>query len=520
MTRRITRGTALVLPAVLLTGMLALAAAAGAAVGTADPCAAPSASADPIVSVSADPIASEAASPSMDPSAVPSIDPSVSPSPDPLLASTDPVQTRSKGLVAAEPVPSDSGVPTPSPCPDASVAPLVEAMVIGPTLTVVPDPHALVYGDAAPLYTFTLVDNAVAGAPVTVDPTTLTTYVAPICSTEHTVIVPPANTDAVATQELRWYTPTTSVAESPLTITCTGGSAVGYAFDVTTTAELTIAKKATTITAPPTAGDIAYGQTLHDSTLTGGSGSVPGYFTFPPDSWSYTPQVGTQSHAVAFVPDQFADYEPIATPVNVTVTQAAAVVITPPTASPLVTGQTLASSVLTGGVASTEGTFAFTSPATAPADGTAAQQVTFTPADLANFTPTTVNVDVTVAPAPLHYTVTGYLGRVQMGAVTNMVRPRVMVPLAFTITDGATPITDVRKVTKFDPVAISCEAIIDNPTEVFPSATIGRQSRLVYDAADGRFVQFWKVPVTRNTCYQVTTTIDHGDPIVAYFKTW
>ena len=67
----------------------------------------------------------------------------------------------------------------------------------------------------------------------------------------------------------------------------------------------------------------------------------------------------------------------------------------PPTASGLNYGQTLAASNLTGGVSSTPGTFAWTTPTIAPATGTASYSVTFTPTDTADYNPVTTNVSVT-----------------------------------------------------------------------------------------------------------------------------
>lgn len=67
-----------------------------------------------------------------------------------------------------------------------------------------------------------------------------------------------------------------------------------------------------------------------------------------------------------------------------------------PTASDIVVGQTLASSILSGGTASVEGTFAFTTSATAPGVGTASQSVTFTPTDTENYNSTTTTASVTV----------------------------------------------------------------------------------------------------------------------------
>jgi autotransporter-associated beta strand protein len=72
-----------------------------------------------------------------------------------------------------------------------------------------------------------------------------------------------------------------------------------------------------------------------------------------------------------------------------------------PTASAITFGQTLASSTLSGGTASVAGSFAFTTSSTAPNAGTAAQGVTFTPTDTANYNTTTTTVNVTVSAASL-----------------------------------------------------------------------------------------------------------------------
>jgi hypothetical protein len=67
-----------------------------------------------------------------------------------------------------------------------------------------------------------------------------------------------------------------------------------------------------------------------------------------------------------------------------------------PTASAITYGQTLASSSLTGGTPSTPGSFAFTTPSTAPNAGTASQNVTFTPNDTVNYNTASTTVSVTV----------------------------------------------------------------------------------------------------------------------------
>jgi CSLREA domain-containing protein len=80
-------------------------------------------------------------------------------------------------------------------------------------------------------------------------------------------------------------------------------------------------------------------------------------------------------------------------------------VTTWPTANAITYGQTLADSTLTGGAASVSGTFDFTSPTIAPSEGTAAQSVTFAPADTTNYNTTAGTVSVTVNPATLNVTI-------------------------------------------------------------------------------------------------------------------
>lgn len=71
-------------------------------------------------------------------------------------------------------------------------------------------------------------------------------------------------------------------------------------------------------------------------------------------------------------------------------------VTTWPTATAITYGQTLASSTLTGGVASVPGSFVFTNPASVPSGGTAPQSVTFTPTNPTGYSTVTGTVNVTV----------------------------------------------------------------------------------------------------------------------------
>ena len=87
--------------------------------------------------------------------------------------------------------------------------------------------------------------------------------------------------------------------------------------------------------------------------------------------------------------------------VSVTVVKNTPSISAAPTASDITYGQTLASSTLSGGIASVAGTFAFTTPSTAPSAGTASQGYTFTPTDATNYNTVTGTVSVTVNPKVL-----------------------------------------------------------------------------------------------------------------------
>jgi len=81
---------------------------------------------------------------------------------------------------------------------------------------------------------------------------------------------------------------------------------------------------------------------------------------------------------------------------SLTVNKATPNVTTWPTATAITYGQTLASSILSGGVATPAGAFAFTSPSTAPSAGTASQSVTYTPNDTTDYNTVIGTVGVTV----------------------------------------------------------------------------------------------------------------------------
>jgi parallel beta-helix repeat protein len=111
-------------------------------------------------------------------------------------------------------------------------------------------------------------------------------------------------------------------------------------------------------------------------------------------TWTGAPQTNAGLYSVtATVNDQ--NYSGSETGL-LTIAKATPSVIAWPTASPIAYGQTLASSILSGGSSIPSGTFAFTAPTTAPGVGTAAQSVTFTPGSTTNYEGVTGSVNVTV----------------------------------------------------------------------------------------------------------------------------
>jgi len=211
------------------------------------------------------------------------------------------------------------------------------------------------------------------GSPQTVSPTTVPTGVALIVKYNGSTNVPVNAGTYTVTAEL---VDTTTYYSAP-----TSGS-------------LTVAKATPSITSSPIASGITYGQTLADSILSGGSASVAGSFAFtsPTDA----PNAGTANQGITFTPSDTANYDTTTGVVSVAVAKATPSITAAPSASSITYGQTLASSILTGGTGSVAGSFAFTTPSTAPAVGTSSQSVTFTPTDTTNYNNATTSVSVTV----------------------------------------------------------------------------------------------------------------------------
>ena len=117
--------------------------------------------------------------------------------------------------------------------------------------------------------------------------------------------------------------------------------------DVKVYVPYTISKGAPTITIPPTASAITYGEKLSDSTLSGGEASVPGTFSWKtPTTAPAVSDSDTTEYAVVFTPTDSTSYSAVETTVTLTVNKADP---TAPTGLTAKTGQTLADVALPDG---------------------------------------------------------------------------------------------------------------------------------------------------------------------------
>ncbi|MDA3911244.1 MAG: FG-GAP-like repeat-containing protein [Bacteroidales bacterium] len=176
-------------------------------------------------------------------------------------------------------------------------------------------------------------------------------------------------------------------------VTFTPDDVVNYT-TVSGTIDLTVNQATPTVSDWPTASAITYGDALSASTLSGGTASVTGTFSF--NAPATTPDIGTYTADVTFTPDDAVNYTTVSGTVDITVNQVTPTVSDWPTASAITYGDALSASTLSGGTASVTGTFSFDAPATTPDAGVYTADVTFTPDDVTNYTTVSGTVDVTV----------------------------------------------------------------------------------------------------------------------------
>jgi len=160
---------------------------------------------------------------------------------------------------------------------------------------------------------------------------------------------------------------------------------------------LTINKAEPTVTTWPTAAAITYGAALSTSALTGGVSTPEGTFAW--EAPATIPTVTNTGYSVTFTPTDTGNYNTATHTVSITVAKADPTVTTWPTAAGITYGAALSTSALSGGVNTTPGSFAWTTPATVPTVTNSGYSVTFTPTDTSNYNTATHTVSITVAKA-------------------------------------------------------------------------------------------------------------------------
>jgi YVTN family beta-propeller protein len=194
-----------------------------------------------------------------------------------------------------------------------------------------------------------------------------------------------------------WMTPSTAPAMGTAScgVTFTPADTVDYT-TVSGSVSVTVNQATPTITwATPAA--ITYGTALGLAQLDA-TANVPGTLAYRPAAGTVL-AAGNQSLSVTFTPTDTTDYSKTAASVTLTVNQALPAVSAWPTASAITSGETLASSMLSGGTASVPGGFAWTTPSTVPAVGTASYGMTFMPIDTTDYTTVSGSVSVTATAA-------------------------------------------------------------------------------------------------------------------------
>jgi hypothetical protein len=347
-------------------------------------------------------------------------------------------------------------------------------------------------------FSFTVTASDAAGNPATATTTyTITDTTLPTVS-----IVAPVDGGSYDLGEavLADYTCADNVAIA----TCTGTVAAGSAIDTST-----VGVGALTVTAVDTAGLVGAATATYDVTgtlaaglgLTGSIVSIPSGFTVSivdepdPDGVTLTVTGSGTEKVQLSVCGGFTVRLSAGSEVTLTCGSVIANVTTG-TAEIVAPGGSVAVEVGAGGTAELD------------ENGDAANLGT---------TPITVTVGATtqtIAPGETAaWQATGFGPPVDMGGVWNTVKAGATVPLKFEVFHGSTELTDPAVVASIVPTRVSCTGGSEDTVEelVTTGATV-----LHHDGE--QFIQAWKLPSTRNTCYRLTMTTTSGSSLTALFK--
>ena len=154
-----------------------------------------------------------------------------------------------------------------------------------------------------------------------------------------------------------------------------------------------------------TPAQIFYGTALSTTQLNATS-SVAGTFVYTPKAGTIL-NAGTNELKAVFTTTSAGYVSPVTNTVNLIVAKVTPTISVAPTASPILVGQTLSVSQLSGGMAIVAGGFAWTVPTTIPLAGTNSYGVTFTPTNGINYNTASTTVTI-VALTPFQSWAAGY----------------------------------------------------------------------------------------------------------------
>ena len=387
------------------------------------------------------------------------------------------------------------------------------------SLTVTPDDGSRTYGQDAPLYTFTIT-GFVNGQ----DATTASGYTAPTCGSD--------------------YTHTTPVADSPRTISCSGGSADNYSFNTDATAQLTISK-ATPNCSSISGYDSVYNGNPH--TATGACKGVDGNAlsgldksgtthtkagTYNDDPWTFSDITGNYNNAGGTVNDKI---EQSVLSVSFQVqdktwdgtTTATIKTIPAPSLIGIVTGD-----VVTVNAAVATANFADAGVgANKPVIGTG---FTLGGADAGNYFigvpqgTSTASILAWNASGKGFYAPVGIQNSIFTPApgaaptagsstIWNTVKGGQTVPLKFNVFAGTVEKTALTDITSFKQSSVPCAG--GDGSDPVDTTTTGNTS-LRYDTTAMQWIQNWKTPnySASAPCYRATVTFADGSMVSAFFR--
>ena len=218
-------------------------------------------------------------------------------------------------------------------------------------------------------------------------------------------------------------------------------------FETTSNITIAVTKAPTSITELPTA-ILQYGGSANLATLTGGSGSVDGYFSIP--DTSIPSSLGPFTTTVLFTPRELNNYFEANSNITITVTKAPTTITELPTAT-LQYGDSANLASLSGGSGSVDGSFSIPDTTVPPSAGSFTTTVLFTPTYSNNYFEANSSITITVTKAPttiiilprasLHYgspanlaTLTGGSGSVDGDfSITNTEVPSSLGPYPATV---------------------------------------------------------------------------------------